>query len=720
MPNRLTGQSSAYLRQHADNPVDWQPFDDAAFAEAARRDVPVFLSVGYAACHWCHVMAHESFEDPGIGAYLNEHFVPVKVDREERPDVDATYMAAAQLITGQGGWPLSAFLTPDGRAFHAGTYFPPRPAHGMPSFRQLLEAVSGAWAERRHELEQAGDAVARAIAGQAEDLRSALAGAAVTVPEAGPPAAPAGVEGTDPAAVALEALLREEDPLHGGFGGAPKFPPSTVLLLLERLAAAGAPGTADRARGLLGRTLGAMRGSALFDHVGGGFYRYSVTREWSLPHYEKMLYDNAQLLRALARAAALEPAAGHGRAAADTAGFLLTGLRLPGGAFASSLDADTAAAEGDVHSGEGAFYVWRRSELREILGAEHGTAVADLMGVAAGPPQPLHPGRVLDDGERALWDAARPALAAARSRRPAPARDDKVVAGWNGMTVAALAEAGVLLEDPALVLAAEGAAAHLWAVHWDATRRRLARTSHAGSAEHSIEGLLEDYATVAEGFLVLYRATGATPWYERARELADVAAERFAHPAPGSVPDGRPDAPEPVWSDMADVPAPLLAAGTSGRADPLDDVTPAGTAVLAAVLVELWSLEEDERRLRPVASLLGSLDLLARRSPRSAGRALAVRLELASAPAHVVLAGGTAEDKLAARRAVGPAAVLATRVVDADAPGAPGAARGRTAPGGRFTVWVCRDFACRAPVHSVAELQEQLGGTDPLSRASRA
>ncbi|MFI7743493.1 thioredoxin domain-containing protein [Kocuria rhizosphaericola] len=702
MPNRLTGQSSAYLRQHADNPVDWQPFDDAAFAEAARRDVPVFLSVGYAACHWCHVMAHESFEDPELGVYLNEHFVPVKVDREERPDVDATYMAATQLITRQGGWPMSAFLTPDGRAFHAGTYFPPRPAHGMPSFRQVLQAVAAAWADRRDELEQAADTVARAIAGQAEDLRSALAGTAVPVaPEDEP----------DLSAVALEVLLREEDPVHGGFGGAPKFPPSTVLLLLERLAAGGAPGTSERAHGLLGRTLGAMSGSALFDHVGGGFHRYSVTREWSLPHYEKMLYDNAQLLRACARAAALEPGAGHGRTAADTAGFLLAELRLPGGAFASSLDADTVSADGDVHSGEGAFYVWSRSELREVLGADRGTAVADLMGVPAGSPQPLHPGRVLDDAEQALWDEARPELAAARARRTAPARDEKVVAGWNGMTVTALAEAGVLLADPALVLAAEEAAGHLWAVHWDASRRKLARTSHAGSAERSIEGLLEDYAMVAEGFLILYRATGATPWYERARELADVAGERFSHPAP----DGGPDALERIWSDLADVPAPLLAAGSSGRAEPLDDVTPAGTAVLAAVLAELWALEEDEHRLRAVPSLLGPLDLLARRSPRSAGRALAVRAELGSSPAHVVLAGGTAEDKLAARRAVGAAAVLSTRVVDADAPGAPGSARGKPALGGRFTVYVCRDFACRAPVHSVAELQEQLGGAGPIS-----
>ncbi|MFI7583358.1 thioredoxin domain-containing protein [Kocuria sp. M1N1S27] len=704
MPNRLTGQSSAYLRQHADNPVAWQPFDDAAFAEAARRDVPVFLSVGYAACHWCHVMAHESFEDPVLGAYLDEHFVPVKVDREERPDVDATYMAATQLITRQGGWPMSVFLTPDGRAFHAGTYFPPRPAHGTPSFRQVLEAVAGAWSTRRDELEQAADTVARAVAGQAEDLRTALSGAV-------PGAAESEEDGTDPAAAALEVLLRDEDPVHGGFGGAPKFPPSTVLPLLERLATGGAPGVAGRAGGLLGRTLGAMRGSALFDHVGGGFHRYSVTREWSLPHYEKMLYDNAQLLRAYARAAALDPGAGHGRTAADTAGFVLRELRLPGGAFASSLDADTPSPDGDVHSGEGAYYVWSRSGLREVLGADRGTAVADLMGVAAGPPRPLHPGRVLDDDQQALWDAARPELAAARARRPAPARDDKAVAGWNGMTVTALAEAGVLLEDPALLLAAEQAAGQLWEVHWDGSRRRLARTSHAGSAGHSIEGLLEDYAMVAEGFLALYRATGATPWYERARELADVAAERFSHPAP----DGGPDAPERVWSDLANVPAPLLAAGGSGRADPLDDVTPAGTAVLAAVLVELWALEEDESRARPVPSLLGPLELLARRSPRSAGRALAVQAELGAAPVHVVLAGGTAEDKLAARRAVGPAAVLTTRVVDADAPGAPGSARGRTAPGGRFTVHVCRDFACRAPVHSVAELQEQLGGAPGLS-----
>ncbi|GEO96787.1 thioredoxin domain-containing protein [Kocuria turfanensis] len=701
MPNRLTGQSSAYLRQHADNPVAWQPFDDAAFAEAARRDVPVFLSVGYAACHWCHVMAHESFEDPEIGAYLDEHFVPVKVDREERPDVDAVYMSATQLLTRQGGWPMSVFLTPDGRAFHAGTYFPPRPAHGMPSFRQVLEAVTEAWATRRGELEQAADAVARAVAGQAEDLRTALAAGAVPVPAAG--------AGPDLPAAALEVLLQEEDPVHGGFGGAPKFPPSTVLPLLERIAAGPDAPTAERARGLLGRTLGVMRVSALFDQVGGGFYRYSVTREWSLPHYEKMLYDNAQLLRAYARAAAREPGRGDDRTAADTAAFLLRELRLPGGAFASSLDADSPAtdspsAAGDVHSGEGAFYVWTRAELAAVLGPERGTAVADLMGVAAGRAQPLHPGRALNDEEQALWDAARPELAAARAARPAPARDDKVVAGWNGLTVTALAEAGVLLQDPALLLAAEEAAGHLWEVHWDGGRRRLARTSHAGSAERSIEGLLEDYALLAEAFLALYRATGATAWLRRARTLADAAEERFSHPDPG----GGEEAPGRVWSDLADVPAPLLAAGGSGRAQPLDDVTPAGTAVLAGVLVELWALDEDEARARLVPSLLGPLELLARRSPRAAGRALAVQDELGSAPTHVVLAGGTAEDKLEARRAVGPAAVLGAHVIDADAPGAPGAARGKTAPGGRFTVYVCRGFACRAPVHTVAGLREEL------------
>ncbi|MEX5301329.1 thioredoxin domain-containing protein [Kocuria sabuli] len=705
MPNRLTGQSSAYLRQHADNPVDWQPFDDAAFAEAARRDVPVFLSVGYAACHWCHVMAHESFEDPEVGAYLDEHFVPVKVDREERPDVDAAYMSATQLLTGQGGWPMSVFLTPDGRAFHAGTYFPPRPAHGMPSFRQLLEAVTEAWTDRRDELEQAADAVARAVSGQAEDLRTALSGGAVPVPAA--------EGGPDLTAVALEVLLQKEDPEHGGFGGAPKFPPATVLPLLELAATGTEEQVAGRARDLLVRTLDTMRASAVFDQVGGGFYRYSVTREWSLPHYEKMLYDNAQLLRAYARAAAREPGRGYDRTAADTAGFLLRELRLPGGAFASSLDADTPSADGDVHSGEGAFYLWTRAELVEVLGSGRGTAVADLMGVAAGRPRPLHPGRVLGDEEQALWDAVRPGLAAARASRTAPARDDKVVAGWNGLTVTALAEAGVLLQDPALVLAAEEAAGHLWEVHWDG--RRLARTSHAGSAGGSIEGLLEDYAMLAEAFLALYRATGATTWFERARELAGVAEERFSHPAA----DGGEEAPERVWSDLADVPAPLLAAGSSGRAVPLDDVTPSGTAVLAAVLVQLWALDEDERRARLVPSLLGPLELLAHRSPRGAGRALTVRAELGSPPAHVVLAGGTAEDKLEARRAVGAAAVLGVHVVDADAPGAPGAARGKEALGGRFTVYACRDFACRAPVHSAAELREQLEGDGGLSRASR-
>ncbi|NUP75425.1 MAG: thioredoxin domain-containing protein, partial [Sinomonas sp.] len=467
MTNRLAGQASAYLRQHADNPVDWQPYGEDAFAEATRRDVPVFVSIGYAACHWCHVMAHESFEDPLTAEELNSRFVSVKVDREERPDVDSVYMAACQAMGEPGGWPLSIFALPDGRAFYAGTYFPPRPAPGRPSFRQVLDAVWDAWTERR-------EAVERQAASLAEGLGGVFSAQLLDV------AAPAGPVEPGLTARAVSDLVRAEDPEHGGFGRAPKFPPSPVLEFLVRHAAASGEGegggTPAVARGLAGRTLGAMCRSALFDALGGGFARYSVTADWSLPHYEKMLYDNAQLLRVLAHWVRLGgspdfPAAEARAAASLTADWMLRELGLPEGAFASSLDADS---ERGGRTTEGGYYVWTRAELVGAVGADDGARLASIFGLTGGAHDereaPLHAGRALEPAERELFERHRDTLLAERARRMPPARDDKAVAGWNGLAVAALADVAWTFDRPELLDAAVRAAEFLRTVHWDGSR----------------------------------------------------------------------------------------------------------------------------------------------------------------------------------------------------------------------------------------------------------
>ena len=487
--NALGGEPSAYLRQHAANPVHWRPFGDEAFGFAAERDVPVFLSIGYAACHWCHVMAHESFEDQETADFLNANFVAIKVDREERPDVDAVYMAATQAISGEGGWPMSVFLTPDGRAFHAGTYFPPRPMPGRPSFRQVLEAVRDAWLERREGVEQNAESLARGMA------ESQLAAAVRLTGSPDPVDAELLSE-------AVRVLARSEDPDDGGFGTAPKFPPSPVLEFLVRHAAV-ASDTSDAARDMAGRTLAAMARSALFDQLDGGFARYSVTRDWSVPHFEKMLYDNAQLLRIYVHWARLGgdsvfPAGEAADVAARTADWMIEALGVAGAgqaeAFASSLDADTVV-DGQHH--EGASYLWTPAELQDVLGPDDGAAAARLMNVRAegtvtASASPLHPGRRLDDAGSALWDRIRPLLLAARSGRPQPARDDKVVAGWNGLAVAALAEAGAVLDRPDLVAAAGQAAGYLERVHWQAPGGRgpgrRARHPGAGVARRPGEG----------------------------------------------------------------------------------------------------------------------------------------------------------------------------------------------------------------------------------------
>jgi uncharacterized protein YyaL (SSP411 family) len=732
--NALAGEPSAYLRQHADNPVHWRPFGDEAFEFAAQRDVPVFLSIGYAACHWCHVMAHESFEDPETADFLNANFVAIKVDREERPDVDAVYMAATQAISGEGGWPMSVFLTPDGRAFHAGTYFPPRPMPGRPSFRQVLEAVREAWLERREAVERNAETLARGMA------ETQLAAA---VELTGPP---------DPVDAALLAeavgvLARSEDPHDGGFGTAPKFPPSPVLEFLIRHAAV-ASDTAEAARDMAGRTLAAMSRSALFDQLDGGFARYSVTRDWSVPHFEKMLYDNAQLLRAYIHWVRLGgnaeyPSGEAADVASHTADWMIHSLGLAregdeagagrAEAFASSLDADTVV---DGKHLEGASYLWTPAELEDILGPEEGSLVARLMnvrgeGTVTKTASPLHPGRAFDDAERRLWDHARRPLLAARTRRPQPARDDKVVAGWNGLAIAALADAGAVLDRPELVAVAVDVAAYLERVHWRAPTGtaepgagepgaeergagepgKLVRVSHAGQAR-GIGGLLEDYAFCADGLLTLYGVTGSERWYRLAEDILQAACLRFA--ADGTLVD--------TAGESSQV---FNAQGQRAGLEPFDNATPSGAAAFAGALLSYSALSGSADHRIMAGNVLSLLPPLATRAPRAAGWLLATAQAAVAGPVEAAVVGpdGPARAELhhAVLQSASPGLVIA---VASDAPHAGvgagegagvGAAapvpllEGRTAaPGGSPQVYLCRGMVCERPVGSVAELLERL------------
>ncbi|ALE05099.1 hypothetical protein AL755_05715 [Arthrobacter sp. ERGS1:01] len=730
--NRLAGEPSAYLRQHAGNPVNWQPFDDAAFAEARERNVPVFLSVGYAACHWCHVMAHESFEDPAIGAYLNSNFVAIKVDREERPDVDDAYMAATQALSGEGGWPMSVFLTPQGQAFYAGTYFPPRPVTGRPSFRQVLEAVTDAWESRPEEVLSTARALSLALA---DPLWRVHTGAPASADAAIAPGAGNPEDWADsldvlvPAAVA--AMVHAEDPVHGGFGQAPKFPPTPALEFLIRHAARGRGESSHTARGLAGRTLGAMVNSALFDRLGGGFARYSVTADWSEPHYEKMLYDNAGLLRVLVHWIRLDAAVagppgpagssaaistsispGDARQAAElTVGWLLNELRLPDGAFASSLDADTVI-DGVHH--EGASYLWASSELLEAArqlapadgldASELAARVAGFMNLpATGAPGPFHPGRELTGAERTLWRQLRPALTTIRGGRAMPARDDKVVAAWNGMLLAALAEAAMVLERADYLATAVELGTYLRRVHWDGATLR--RVSHHGEPR-GIEGLLEDYAACADGFFALYAATADSQWFDFAGTLVD-AAGRFLK-------DGS------VASSAGEQPAMAGAPAGARFADPFDNATASPVALLADVMVTASGYTGSAESRRLAENLLGSLPELVRRAPRSAGGMLAVAEAMTAGPAEVAIVGepGPDRDALVRRAWASPSPGMVIAVWDGHGTPPVPLLEGRAPTGGSpagtssgpALAYVCRNMVCARPVAAPADLDALLSG----------
>ncbi|MCS0634542.1 thioredoxin domain-containing protein [Streptomyces sp. LP05-1] len=679
MPNRLVGETSPYLLQHADNPVDWWPWSPEAFAEARERGVPVLLSVGYSSCHWCHVMAHESFEDEATAAYLNEHFVAVKVDREERPDVDAVYMEAVQAATGHGGWPMTVFLTPDAEPFYFGTYFPPEPRHGMPSFSQVLQGVAGAWAERRDEVGEVAGSIVRELAG-----RSLAGGGAGELP------------GEQEAGQALLALTREYDTRHGGFGGAPKFPPTLVIeFLLRHGARAGAEGALQMAAD----TCEAMARGGIYDQLGGGFARYSVDREWVVPHFEKMLSDNALLCRVythLWRATGSDLAR---RVALETADFMVRELRTPEGGFASALDADSD--DGTGRHVEGAYYVWTPGRLREVLGEEDAAYAAHYFGVteegtfeegASVLQLPQGAGPV--DAERIA--SVRRRLLAAREERPRPGRDDKIVAAWNGLAVAALAEAGACFGRPDLIERATEAADLLVRVHLD-DNARLTRTSRDGRAGANA-GVLEDYGDVAEGFLALAAVTGEGAWLEFAGFLLDLVLDRFTGEG-GALYDTAHDA-EPLIRRPQ---------------DPTDNAAPSGWTAAAGALLSYAAHTGSEAHRTAAEGALGVVKALGPRAPRFIGWGLAVAEALLDGPREVAVVG--APDDPAARE-LHRAALLGAAPGAVVAFGEPGGEEfpllaDRPLVDGRPAAYVCRHFACEAPVTEPAELSRGLAGGRP-------
>jgi uncharacterized protein len=619
--NRLAQETSPYLLQHADNPVDWQPWGEEAFSHARKSGKPLLVSIGYSACHWCHVMERESFDDEATAALMNELFVSVKVDREERPDVDAVYMDAVVALTGQGGWPLTAFLTPDGEPFFGGTYFPPEPRHGLPSFRQVLRAVADAYRERPED-----------VAAQAEALVGALRRSAETEPSREPLTEALLAE-------AERVLLAQLDPRWGGFGHAPKFPPASALEFLLRR------GSLDAVR----LTLDGMAAGGMYDLVGGGFHRYSVDAQWLVPHFEKMLYDNALLVPAYLHAWRVTDEERYREVAERTLDYMLRELRLPGGGFASSQDADTDGVEGLT-------YTWT---------AEEGA-----------PPELLEPfedGRSILRGE--LDDETRARLLEIRSYRPQPALDDKVIASWNGLALAALAEGARRLDRPDL-LAAASELGEVLAVD------PLWRTLRDDRAKYP--AYLEDYANVAHGLYELHVATGDLRWLREARRLALLAVDLFGDPDRGGF---------------------FLAPGDGeqlvARQKAFDDnPTPSGNSMLAFVLLRVTRIWGDDELERQAVGALRLVRDLLTRAPTAFGWALcALDLHL-SPPRELAIVGGADTDiARAALRSFDPNEVVAFGPAD-DVP----LLEGKTPVEGKPAVYVCERFACQAPVTDPAQL----------------
>jgi uncharacterized protein len=713
--NRLINETSPYLLQHAHNPVDWSPWGPDALARAKLLDRPIFLSIGYAACHWCHVMERESFEDEATAAVLNQGFVPIKVDREERPDLDQIYMAAVQAMTGGGGWPMSVFLTPEGRPFYGGTYFPETPRHGLPSFRELLAGIDRAWREQRGELEQAG---LRLVSNLAEQARLPAA--------QGQP----GPELLDTAILGIE---RSFDPASGGWGGAPKFPqPMTIEFLLRRASVTGDA----RALAMARRTLDAMADGGIHDQLGGGFHRYATDVRWLVPHFEQMLYDNAQLARVYLNAWAVTNDTRYRAVAMAVLDYMVGELTTADGAFAASQDADTGGVEG-------ATFTWRVAEIEAVLGEDaplfsaaygvteggnwEGVTIlsrvrsAEELGQAFG----VSPSSIEERLAR-----ARERLLSQRGKRPQPARDDKALAAWNGLAIAALADAARMLGF-ASTATGDGAAGDdavgANSAGDDGTRVSLAKAAdrYRHAAERAAgaildglleggpgsdgparlgrswkdgratgQGVLEDYANLAEGLLALYEATFDERWFVVARALMDAVLDRFADPDGG-------------FFDTASDHERLV----TRPKDVQDNATPSGGAMAAFALLKLAALTGEGRYRTAAERAVGAITPFAGRYPTAFAMWLqAIDLALTDI-SEVAVVGDLDDPGAQALLRVAGGGYAPGRVVAASAAGSATAVPlllDRPLLNARPTAYVCRGFACQAPVTDPDALQEQL------------
>ena len=647
-PNQLAGETSPYLLQHANNPVDWYPWGEEALTRAAELDRPILLSIGYAACHWCHVMERESFEDPQIAAFMNEHFVCVKVDREERPDIDAIYMDAVQTMTGHGGWPMTMFLTPDGRPFYGGTYFPPDDRHGLPSFKRLLEGIAEAWRERRSEVESQGTRLVEHITAMAtprastEPLTSELVAAAV------------------------KDILSRYDPTHGGFGGPPKFPQAPVLeFLLENASG----------RGEASFTLERMALGGIYDQLGGGFHRYSVDGQWLVPHFEKMLYDNAHLARVYTRAWQAENRPLFRRIAIETCNYLLRDLRDPDGGLYSSEDADSEGVEGK-------FYVWNYEEFMQIAG----DAAAHYGVTQDGNFEGTNILTAHADSEPP--DLARANLLQARSRRVRPTRDEKILTSWNGLAISGLAEAGACFDIPEFIEAAEAAARFL--LERSMSDGRLLHSYKDGKS--AVLGLLEDYAYLSEGLLTLWEATFNPRWYEEALSLATQMVELFADPVGGGLFTTGHDHERLVVRQK----------------ETTESATPAPMATASLVLQKLAVISgRTELSTRAVECLRLAHDYM-QRAPQAVPTFLRALGFWLSTPKEIVIVAARDPAKSDLFREAWRK-LLPNRVLAGSPPGIESPMlEGRSLSNGLPTAYVCEHYSCRAPTTEPAEMAAQL------------
>ena len=682
MANRLIHETSPYLLQHADNPVDWYPWGEEALARAKEEDRPIMLSIGYSACHWCHVMEHESFEDPSIAQVMNESFINIKVDREERPDLDSIYMQAVVASTGRGGWPMTVFLTPDGMPFYSGTYFPPEDRHGMPGFPRVLAAVAEAYRSRRQEIESAGERLVQRLQRETTALQGQEPLTEETLSQA------------------YSGLTAGYDQEYGGLGQAPKFPqPMAFEYLLRHHARTGD----QQALEMVEHTLGTMARGGIYDQLGGGFHRYSTDAVWLVPHFEKMLYDNALLSRLYIHAYQATGNASYGHIAQETLDYVLREMTDPRGGFYSTQDADSEGVEGK-------YFVWRPQEITDVLGKEQGELVCRYFGVTEEgnfeeanilhvPQEPAAVATQLDLGEEQLLSAvqeAKPRLLEVRHRRVAPARDEKVLTAWNGLMLRSFAEAAMVFHRDDYREAATANASFLL----DALRQdgRLLRTYKEGEAK--LKGYLEDYAFLIDGLLALYEATFDHRWLQEARSLAEGMVDLFWDEGEGIFFDTGKDHEQLIFRPR----------------EVSDNATPSGGSVAADVLLRLAVLTGESDYARRAAATLRPVAELMSRYPMGFGHWLCALDFYLATPKEIAVVGPRSDAATQELLDTVYGRYLPNKVVaglESD-----GSTDGDTIPllegkrmvGGQPTAYVCEQYLCQAPVTEAEALAEQLAG----------